>query len=424
MSIKIFTEALRSYYAGHRKQFVFKYCESPGLQQNLIDETHLYVHIPFCQHCCPYCPYNKVEWNREKVNRYFQALQQEIAMYHEIVGKMKILSVYFGGGSPALSPEDLRTVISDISERFEIVGDVCIEINPRECDKQRLHLLKESGVSLLSIGIQSFQDRNLHLIGRDYEGKLAEKALENAVEHFDNVNIDLMFALEKEDLHLLENDLKQALRHQVKQITVYPLFTFPYSSIGKYRKIKKVKMPNLFQRRKQYYFIYDFLTSHGYERVSVWSFMKGQGKKYSSVTRDGYVGFGAGAGSHLPWGFYLNTFSIEGYTQRILENKLPTALEFKLNESLNNLFWLYWRFYDTRIPKKAFEERFSSEKKIKKLIQKLVLTGMIEETEEEYVLTKKGSFWLHLAQNYFSLNYINKIWSIAMKEAFPSEIYF
>jgi oxygen-independent coproporphyrinogen-3 oxidase len=183
-------------------------------------------------------------------------------------------------------------------------------------------------------------------------------------------------------------------------------------------------MPDLKKRKAQYFSIYDTLTQQEYNQVSVWSFKKGGGSKYSSVTRDGYLGLGAGAGTHFPNGYYLNTFSVESYITKLDKGEFPTALKFSMNKQLNDLFWLYWRFYDARIPISEFDSRFGSNGKVKRLFSYMQKMGMLSKTEQEYTLTRKGSFWLHLAQNYFSLRYINQIWSQAMKNDFPDEIQF
>ncbi len=183
-------------------------------------------------------------------------------------------------------------------------------------------------------------------------------------------------------------------------------------------------MPNLSTRKKQYYSIYDTLITQGYGQVSVWSFKKGEGVKYSSVTRDGYLGFGAGAGTHLNNAYLLNTFPVKSYIEKLDSREFPTALKFAMLPYMNNLFWLYWRFYDTRIPVSDFNSRFGKVGKIKRLLFLMRILGMLTKTENEYLLTRKGSFWLHLAQNYFSLQYINKIWSVCLTNNYPKEIKF
>lgn len=431
--MNLFTKAFRRYLLGRGFRFQFTASEDPGislerLNASGIEALHIYVHIPFCKHTCPYCPYNKVPWDAELAGQYFPALKAEIITYADVIGRFQVPSIYFGGGSPAISPLDLVDGLTLLREVFLITGDVCLEITPAECSKETLRVLKDAGVSVISVGIQSFKNELLNLIGRSYDGVTALKALKNTVELFENVNVDLMFALPHQTLKELESDLKTAIDNGATQITVYPLFTFPYSTIGRYKRLKRVKMPNFMVRRRQYYFVYDYLVSEGYEPVSVWSFMKkasnSKSVKYSSVTREYYLGFGAGAGSYFPWGFYLNTFPVQAYIERLSMGKLPTSLEFAFNKRMDDLFWLYWRFYDTVISKQEFEKRFGKDPKVKRIVEFFRKVGFLTDEGGYFRLTKRGAFWIHLAQNYFALNYVNTIWSRALIEPFPELIEF
>jgi len=224
--------------------------------------------------------------------------------------------------------------------------------------------IKDFSISLVSVGVQSFNDQFLNFIGRKYSSDIISSVLEKLVkDDFKSINIDLMFALPGQSIADLKYDLQKAIELGVNQITTYPLFTFPYTAVGSYLRIKKVKMPNLNVRRKQYRFIHDFMQRNGYNRVSVWGFKKGDVPRYSSVTRDNYIGLGAGAGSHLPDGFYLNKFSVDEYINNCLKNKFPTALFLKLDKNLQNYFWLYWRLYDTVIDKQEIYNRFGADNK-------------------------------------------------------------
>lgn len=420
--------------SGKGFKFEFTECDNPKISAEKlkseygVDKLHIYVHIPFCRHTCPYCPYNKVEWNESQAREYYAAVETEITKYGQVLCDIEVPSIYFGGGSPAIAPQKIPSILNSIKKFFKLCGGVFLEINPAECDHITLRALRESNVHGVSIGVQSFQDEKLHFIGRGYTAKEAIEALKRVLGYFQNVNVDLMFALPNQRLKDLENDLRIATSLEVPQITVYPLFTFPYSTVGRYRKLKRVKMPNITLRRRQYYFIHDFLTSHNYEPVSVWSFMRktsdSVNAKYSSVTREYYIGFGAGAGSYYPWGFYLNTFPVNSYIRRIKTDRLPIALEFAFDERMDNLFWLYWRFYETKIPLHHFEERFGEDPKVKSLIKIFESMGFMERNDAYIRLNKRGSFWLHLAQNYFALNYVSKIWSVALNEPFPKRIEF
>jgi oxygen-independent coproporphyrinogen-3 oxidase len=206
-------------------------------------------------------------------------------------------------------------------------------------------------------------------------------------------------------------------------VTIYPMFTFPYSTVGQYCRLKKVKMPNLFQHHQQYNLIAEFFANNGFERASIWSYKKSGTVRYSSATRDGYIGFGAGAGSHVPAGFFINTFSVDEYISRCSSDRFPTALYMPFTDSMHKYFWLYWRLYDTKIGRRELEEKFGrDDKRLKKLLKIVKLLGFIKNNNGAIELNDSGAFWAHLMQNHFILDYINKVWGVAKTEPWPREI--
>lgn len=420
--IDCFTNRIRTYFTGKESVYLFKKANS--LKQTKIDAINLYIHIPFCNNLCPYCPYFKIKYDPQKVPAYVQAMLKEIDMYHDLFGKVEISSIYIGGGTPTLLIDELGAIFKSLGESFGIKGDICIETNPNDITAELIAKLKNNNVSLVSIGAQSFLGKHLQFIGRNYPPTIIDRAMAQLLKaDFKSVNIDLLFALPGQTEKDIIYDLEKTIDSGVNQVTTYPLFTFPYTSVGKYLKLKQVRMPNLAVRHRQYYRIYKFLTNKGFNRVSVWGFKKGDVPRYSSVTRDNYIGLGAGAGSHLPDGFYLNTFSVEEYTRKCSSSQFPVALYMKFTEEMQKYFWLYWRFYDTHISKEELSARFGlNDEKLNRLFAISKSLKLIRENNLNYELTMSGSFWIHLLQNFFSLRYINKVWSVAMNEPYPSEI--
>lgn len=169
--------------------------------------------------------------------------------------------------------------------------------------------------------------------------------------------------------------------------------------------------------------IHSFFLEHGFQRVSVWGFLRGEAPRYSSVTRERYIGLGAGAGSHVPGVFYLNTFSVEEYIKSCRSGRLPVALSMNFTEMMTLYYWLYWRLYDTYIPKQQLFELFGEgNRKLKLLLRLLYGFKMAVDEGEQIALNERGAFWLHLMQNYFALPYINKVWSAARETAYPERV--
>ena len=389
-----------------------------------VDNTGLYLHIPFCHSLCPYCPYDKVFYNKPLAYSYVEAVKKEIKLVSSLTGKIVVSSLYIGGGTPTTITEKLPEIIKVFRDNFQFDGGIFIETSPYDITDEKMRILKDIGVSMVSIGIQSFQNKFLKLIGRNYDKETAYKSVRIVQRHFDNINIDLMFSLPLESVSDFYFDLKEAVKSGVNQITAYPLFTFPYSKAGKLLKVKNVKLPPFFTRKSMFELMYNYLTSENFSPVSVWGFKRGKLPEFSSVTRTRYIGFGASAGTKVKNAFYMNTFSVPHYIEKISNGKFAEVVKMYYTDLMDNYYWLYWRLYETRIPINEFEKRFSSgiEKRAKALIKLLFTLHMLKREDNYYALTRRGMFYVHLMQNHFSMNYIGKVWSEMMQEPEPKEI--
>ena len=419
----IVTQIIRKWLVGKQQEFVFKRTNVDTFIITKIKETNLYIHIPFCKSMCPYCPYNRVRYEKHLIQRYFDALSKEVDIYAEKLGKIKINSIYIGGGTPTNAIDELIVIIDKIKKVFDVVGDIAIETTVADINEENLRKLQTMGVNMLSVGVQSFDNKYLKLLGRNYISADINNSFKIIKKfNFDNVNVDMMFAFPNQTQVELLEDIEKANNLSVNQITTYPLFTFPYSTVGNYIKIKKIQMPNFFVRRKFYKSIYNFFKKNSYDMASVWSFQKAKEKqKYSSVTRNQYIGLGAGAGSRFETVFYFNTFSIHDYENRLLEkNTLPIAINMPITSKLSNFYWFYWKIYKTNFSFNEFQKRLDW--KLKLLLKLFLVFGFCKKNSDTIQLTEKGSFWIHLAQNHFALDYINKVWSVMKKEAFPEKI--
>jgi oxygen-independent coproporphyrinogen-3 oxidase len=288
-------------------------------------------------------------------------------------------------------------------------------------DKKTLQQLHDTGVTLVSLGVESFQPKNLTMLGRGYKPSVAEHALELLAESgFASVNVDLIFAIPGQTTRDAINDLTRAAELGANQITTYPLFTFPYTSVGEYLRLTAVRMPDLRVRRAQYRAIGGWCATHGFERVSVWGFKRGTIPRYSSVTRDGYIGVGPGAGSHLTDGFVLNTFDLNSWIRATSEERSAIALRMPFAGQMSGWWWLYWRFYDTRIPLDDLDAALGKDApKARWWLRAAEQAGLAVRNGRYLELSEPGAFWLHLAQNHFALNYVNQLWTKARQEPWP-----
>lgn len=420
---RLITRAARRYLVGPNQHWVFE-PPAPGWTPPRLERTSLYLHVPFCRHCCPYCPYTKVTYDEMLVEPYTRAALAEVDWWAATIGSAEITSIYIGGGTPTLALGSIARVLAHVRQRFRLTGDICIETNPADVDDTTVRQLRDAGVVLVSLGVQSFRPENLKLIGRRYEPSAAEHALELLTQSgFASVNVDIMFALPDQTAGDVTADLARAEQLGANQLTTYPLFTFPYTSVGTYLRLTDVRMPDLRLRRAHYRAISAWCATHGFERVSVWSFKRGAVPRYSSVTRDGYIGVGPGAGSHLPDGFVLNTFDLNSWIRATRAGRTAIALRMPFAGAMSGWWWLYWRFYDTRIPLHGLEAVLGHDaSKARRWLRTMERAGLALHHDGYVELTEPGAFWLHLIQNYFALSYVNTLWTKARCEPWPQAV--
>lgn len=397
-------------------------------EEFLIDENKTYgayIHIPFCKNLCPYCPYYKLPYDKREINKFKRAIKKEIDLTIKKYPKIKFASLYMGGGTPTVLGDELVKIISYFKIKFNLKEHIAIELHPSGVDESLLRRLKDIGVTHISLGIQTFNNNLIKEIGRSNYFNHSLNAINTAKKiGFKLINIDMMFALPHQTLEELNNDLVILKKIKPDQITFYPLFTFPYSKVGELKKIKNVKMPNFFVRRKMYYYIHEEMVKLGYKRIDVWSFKKIEEGKFSSVTRNYYIGFGPSAGTYDGKSFYFNTFSFSDYVSYCKKRK-PTILKLDVDKKMEKIFWFYWRLYETEIPKKEYKKLFGSdiEQDFRVLFFLFRFFKFIEkETKNSLKLNINGVFYIHLLQNFFALDYINKIWDTCKRNKNPNKI--
>src|SRR5918999_2825576 len=187
----------------------------------------LYVHIPWCVRKCPYCDFNSHE-RAEALpeNEYVARLIQDLeGMLPSIWGR-RLVSVFIGGGTPSLfSPEAIDLLLSGIRARapLEPLAEITLEANPGTVEAARFRGFRAAGVNRISLGVQSFDERMLGALGRIHGRDEACRAIEAALAAFDNVNVDLMYALPSQSAEMARADLEQALGFGVPHISAYQL---------------------------------------------------------------------------------------------------------------------------------------------------------------------------------------------------------
>ena len=412
--MSLITDLTRMYLTHSTKPFIFTNDFDKVLPYDKGSEFGLYVHIPFCKSICNFCPYCKIIYDEETAKGYIDALIKEIHLVgRQWNGRRRATSLYFGGGTPALLADRIMDIISALREHFIITDGIGIELHPDNVNVSVLKTLKSAGVDKISIGIQSFQDKYRRVLQRrKFDIKDISKAL-NEVE-FETVSMDFIFALPTQTFRDLKNDIDMAFANGANHIAIYPLIDFTFT------KNKVSVMPKK-EKRKLLDDITNYCISKGYVRKSIWTFASEESASYSSMTRDNFFGFGCSATSLFKDQFKINTFSVLEYCKRIDANILPTALTNRFVKRQRMIYYLFWKLYSTRLKVKEFEEFFDIPlNKVYGLEFRLLqVLGFLTRDEEGYKMTLKGAFYYHYYENFYTLSYIDKMWGIMRKEAFP-----
>jgi oxygen-independent coproporphyrinogen-3 oxidase len=391
-----------------------------------IDELGIYLHIPFCEQICPYCPYNKEIYDPDLARRYAQAVKQEIGIYSDLIGKKPVTSFYIGGGTPTtMLYSGLEDIIEDVFKSFDMQCDIHLESHPNHLSAANLNTILSMGIDNLSIGVESLQDRHLATLNRPYSVKQVMESVGRAVnKDFKCVNADMIFALPDQTLSEVEQAGQVLVDMNLGQVAAYPLFIFPYTKMKDLINENNYRMSSIFRRRRMLGVLEGIFYGADYRRTSVWAFTRPGVPRYCSVTVPIYVGLGASGGSYLKDVFYLNTFRVLEYIKALEEGRMPIALSLDLSESMQMAGWLYWRIYETRFLKKDFMARFGKDfNKIYGIYFKLLsLLGFSMDVEDQIVLSDKGTYWLHVLEDLFSLNYINKLWGCSKLDPWPARV--
>ena len=168
----------------------------------------------------------------------------------------------------------------------------------------------------------------------------------------------------------------------------------------------------------------EIFYAEGYERTSVWAFTRPEVPRYCSVTVPLYLGLGASAGSYLKDVFYLNTFNVSEYIRAVQNGRPPVALSLGLSERMQMAGWLYWRIYETRFQKSDFAKRFGCDldRVYGKYLRPLGRVGLLRDDGEEVVLSDEGTYWLHVLEDLFSVDYVGKLWGTSQQEPWPERV--
>lgn len=362
------------------------------------DVIALYIHIPFCKRKCKYCSFVSFDDRVKDIPAYIDALKTELRLRSV---DNTIETVYFGGGTPSLlSAEQLSGILNTVNKYFRIVYDaeISIEANPGTVDLQYLSDIKQAGINRLSLGIQSFNDDELMMLGRVHSSKEAKDAVSDAVKAgFDNVNIDLIYGLPGQTVDDWNVSLHEALELHPEHLSLYALTLESQEPL--FKEIEAGKLPEISTdiAASQYELAEELLEKKGYRHyeISNWA-RSGRECRHNLVYWQGgsYIGAGVAAHSYIEKRRTANTGDLDKYISALSQNTLPSQ---EIDEIINpdleiaESIILGMRLFDG-IKLNDFQKRFGINimKQYGRQIEELLNFGLIEKKRNSIRLTPQG----------------------------------
>jgi putative oxygen-independent coproporphyrinogen III oxidase len=262
----------------------------------------LYVHIPWCVKKCPYCDFNSHALRGELPEAdYVNALIADLEHALPRIWGRRVHTIFFGGGTPSLlSADAVERLLSAIRARVPLDADaeVTLEANPGTFEAEKFAGFRAAGINRLSIGVQSFNPRHLQALGRIHDGEQARRAIDIARERFDNINLDLMYALPGQSSEDVAADIETALAFSPAHISAYHLTIEPNTFFYRYPP----KLPEDDAAAEMQSAIESELAHHGFEHYETSAFARpnSQCRHNLNYWRFGdYLGIGAGAHSKI-----------------------------------------------------------------------------------------------------------------------------
>ncbi len=292
----------------------------------------IYIHIPFCKQACHYCDFHFSTSLKHK-DQLIKAIGQELILRKEELNQ-PIENIYFGGGTPSLlSAKDLDSIFNTIYKHFNVVKnpEITLEANPDDISKQLLKTLKQQGINRLSLGVQSFFEKDLKLMNRAHNSNEAQNSIALVKDYFENYSIDLIYGMPEMSLQDWQANLKIALDFDVPHLSCYALTVEPNTALKRF--IEKEIIPPVDDELAATHFneLYQTLTSRGYEHYEFSNFGKpGYFSQNNLAYWTGKPYLGIGPSAHSYDGKNTRQWNIRNnvkYIKTIEKGQLPITVE-------------------------------------------------------------------------------------------------
>ena len=359
--------------------------------------TSAYVHIPFCTQICYYCDFSKVFIKNQPVDSYLEHLIEEYDSYDV----KKLRTLYIGGGTPtALSAPQLAFLLEKLTDKLDLsyLEELTIEANPGDLDQEKIAVLKDSSVNRVSLGVQTFNDRMLKQIGRSHlEKDIYENIANLKKAGFDNISIDLIYALPKQTMEDVKINVAKAIALDIPHMSLYSLILENHTVFMNRMRRGKLPLPKEDLEAEMFEYIIAELEKAGFEHYEISNFSKpGFESRHNLMYWDNaeYYGIGAGASGYVNGVRYKNHGPIRHYLQAVEAGNARVQEEvLTLKEQMEEEMFLGLR-KKSGVSKKRFEEKFglSFENQYGAVVSELTEQGLLVADRDIVRMTKQGLF--------------------------------
>ncbi|MGM0445089.1 MAG: radical SAM family heme chaperone HemW [Bacillota bacterium] len=375
---------------------------------NYEDEFGLYIHIPYCRKKCSYCDFYSINYKNDNLKEYLKYLNKEIQLYSKALDNKQIKTIYIGGGTPSLlSPIEVDNLLNQIDKNFDIANniEITMESNPDSLNEKKVVEYKQVGINRISIGIQSFINKELNILGRIHDSKKAISIIEILQKQMSNYNIDLIFALPGQKYDDFKFNLDKVLKYSPPHISLYNLQIEEGTLLYKQYQSGNITTISEELDYKMYNNAIDVFENAGYKHYEISNFAKENYKSKHNLiywNYRPYLGLGPSAHGFNGHNRYYNFINLKEYIDQLKEEKLPvdSIIYLSQDELISERMIMGLRLLDG-INKKDFENRFerSLNNVYKDVIIDLKKQGLLAEDNKKIYLTKKG---LNLGNKVFS----------------------
>ena len=359
--------------------------------------TSAYVHIPFCTQICYYCDFSKVFIKNQPVDSYLEHLLEEFRFYDI----QKLRTLYIGGGTPtALSAPQLEVLLKGLTKNLDlsVLEELTIEANPGDLDADKIAVLKNSAVNRVSLGVQTFDDKMLKKIGRSHlEKDIYENIDRLKLAGFDNISIDLIYALPGQTMEQVKENVAKAIGLDIPHMSLYSLILENHTVFMNRMRRGKLPLPKEELEAEMFEYIIAELERAGFEHYEISNFSKsGFESRHNLMYWDNaeYYGIGAGASGYVNGIRYKNHGPIRHYLSAVEEgNARITEEHLSQKEQMEEEMFLGLR-KKSGVSMARFEEKFgrSFDGLYGEIVRDLVQKGLMQIEGDRVRMTKRGLF--------------------------------